>query len=159
MNRRQLSLLAPFGGAILALACGAGGVRPSFDPKPRAIVDTVNATPDLAIQDLAGRIIEENIQIAWQSPAEGYLETQWYNVVTGQSGGGVTTAPEQVVKIRFWADPIDESRSKVTAEAVFEQSADESRLPRDREVMVPRGHAGFRIINRVLEATKQRLGG
>jgi len=88
------------------IACGAGGVRPSYKPFPQAKVDTVKASPSAIIQELAARILAENMQPQWSSPAEGYLETQAYNVVTRQSGNIQNADRENYVTIRFWADSI-----------------------------------------------------
>jgi hypothetical protein len=46
----------------------------------------------------------------------------------------------------------------VTSEAVYQRTSDPSVLPRDREMIVPPGHAGDRLLQRVMDGTKQRFG-
>lgn len=146
--------------AIAVAAACASGVRPSFEPFPQAEVDTVSATPNAAIQELASRIGAEGIQLQWSSPEEGYLETMWYNVVSRESGVTDRSNPERIIKLRFWADPVGQDRSRVTAEAVLQRTTDPSIVyERDREMLVPSGHAGEQILQRVLQGLRERFGG
>lgn len=143
----------------VAAAC-ASGVRPSYEPFPQAEVDTVNATPTQAIQELASRVGAEGIQLQWSSPEEGYLETMWYNIVSRESGVTDRSNPERIIKLRFWADPVGTDRAVVTAEAVVQRTTDPSIVyERDREMLAPPGHAGGQILNRVLERLRERYGG
>lgn len=149
------SLLA---GAVLTAACAAGGVRPSYDPFPDARVDTINAAPADVIQEAVARVNAENMRGAWQSPAEGYLETQWFNVVTQESGVTDRGNPDRVVLLRFFADPLEGGRTRLVTEAVYQRTTDPSVMPRDREMSVPPGHAGDRLRARVIDGLKQRFG-
>ncbi len=155
---RRLTVAALAGTAVLAAACASGGVRPSYQPFPQALVDTVNAEPAAVIQEIVARVNAENMRPQWSSPAEGYLETQWFNVVTQESGVTDRANPDRVVLLRFWADPLEGGRTSLTSEAVYKSGADASRLPRDQEMMVPDGHAGDRLLRRVLTGVKQRFG-
>jgi len=156
MRRVTLSALA--GVAAFAAACATGGVRPSYEPFPNARVDTINADPAAVIQEAQARLIAVNLRPNWVSPEEGYLESQWYNVVTQQSGQTDRSNLDRVVLLRFFADPIEGGKTKLTSEAVYQRTSDQSVMPRDREMIVPPGHAGDRLLTQVIDGLKQRFG-
>ena len=148
------------GVAVLAAAACASGVRPGYSPFPQATVDTVSATPVQTIQELTQGIGNEAIQIQWSSPEEGYVETMWYNIVSRESGVTDRSNPERFIKLRFWADPVGTTQTVVTAEAVTFRTTDPSIVyERDKEMLVPPGHAGQQILERVLERLRERYGG
>jgi hypothetical protein len=140
------------------IACGSGGVRPSYKPFPRASVDTVKAGPSAIIQEVAARMNAEGLQVQWSSPAEGYFETQSYNVVTRRSGNVSNADLENNVVLRFWADSISASSSRVTGEATMVRSADPSVFGRDREQTVPASHPGDVMVHRILQGLHERFG-
>ncbi|MEE8115612.1 MAG: hypothetical protein V3T28_00785 [Gemmatimonadales bacterium] len=145
-------------GALIGAAACAGGIRPSYSPLVNARVDTVNAEPAAVIQELASRVLAERLRIQWTSPEEGFLETQWYNLVTRESGQTSRDNPDRVVLLRFWADPLASGRSVVRSESVLQRTTDPSVMPRDREMMVPQGHGGWRLLVRVMDAVHERFG-
>jgi hypothetical protein len=150
---------ATLSGLILAGAgCASGGLRPSYEPFPNARVDTVNAAPAAVIQELATRIGGENMRPQWSSPEEGFLETQWFNVVTQESGVTDRGNPERVVLLRFFVDPLEGGKSRVTSEAVTKRTTDPSVMPRDQEMIVPSDTAGDRLLGRVLNGLRERFG-
>jgi hypothetical protein len=140
------------------IACGSGGVRPSYKPFPRAVVDTVKAGPSAILQEISARATGENLQVQWSSPAEGYFESQSYNVVTRRSGNVSNADLENYIVVRFWADSISGSASKVTGEATSIRSADPSVFGRDREQVVPMGHPGDVMVRRILQGLHERFG-
>lgn len=156
MRRSTLAALA--GAAAFAAACAAGSVRPSFEPFPEARVDTINAAPPAVIEELASQVFAEKMRPQWNSPAEGYLETQWFNIVTQESGTTDRGNPDRVILLRFWADSLPGGKTKLTSEAVYMRTTDPSVLGRDREMMVPPGHGGDRLRSRVIEAAKEKFG-
>lgn len=155
MQRMALTLLAA--GLTGAAACGAG-IRPAYSPMMDARVDSVNAAPSAAIQEIAARIDAENIGLNWSSPEEGFLESQWYNIVTRASGVTSRANPEQVILLRFWADPIGPDRAQITSEVVIKGTTDPSVPDRDQEIMAPSGHIGHQILDRILTGVEQRFG-
>jgi hypothetical protein len=155
---RRLTFATLAGVTLVGAACASGGVRPSYKPFPQALVDTVNATPAAVIQELATRVSAENMRPNWTSPEEGFLETQWFNVVTQESGVMDRGNPDRYVLIRFWADPAGEGKTQVTAEVVLKRTTDPSVLPRDQEMMAPPGSAGDRLLRRIMEGMKERFG-
>jgi hypothetical protein len=154
---RRLTYLSLVG-IFVAAACGAGGVRPYFSPLELARIDTVNAEPGAVIQEIAGRVAAENMRAAWQSVEEGYFESQPFNLLDQVSGVRDRGNPDQIIVLRFWADPVGDGRTLLTSEAVVEGTSDQSVLPRDREIMVPQGHGGGRILSRVIDGVHERFG-
>ena len=156
MRRSTLAGLAAV--AILGAACGAGGIRPSYAPFEGARVDTLNAGPAAVIQEIVARVNAERMSPQFSSPAEGYMETQWYDVIDQKSGAFDRSQPDRYILLRFWADSIGEGKSRVTSEAVYKRTSDPSVMPRDQEMLVPPGHAGDRLLRAVLASVKERFG-
>jgi hypothetical protein len=157
MRRSTFSGLAAV--AVFGAACAGGSIRPSYAPFEGARVDTVNAGPAAVIQEIVARVTAERMSPQFSSPAEGYMETQWYDVVEQKSGAFDRSAPDHFILLRFWADSIGEGKSRVTSEAVYKRTTDPSVLPRDQEMLVPPGHAGDRMLRAVMTSVKQRFGG
>lgn len=156
MRRSTLAALA--GAAVFAVACAAGGVRPGYDPFPEARVDTLNAAPPAVIQEIVARVNAENMRPNFVSPEEGFLETQWFDVVAQRSGVSDRGNADRIILLRFWADSLEGGRTRLTSEAVIKGNPDPSVLPRDQEMMVPPGHAGARTLDRVIAGAKERFG-
>jgi hypothetical protein len=153
------STIAIFAGAaVFASACGAGGIRPSYPPLPNARVDTINAAPAAVIQELVTQVNSEQMRPEWSSPSEGYLVTQWFNVVTQESGKMDRNNLDRIIRLRFWADPIGENKTKLTSEAVMLGNTDVSKPERDRELEVPPDHAADRLRTRAIDAVIERFG-
>jgi hypothetical protein len=147
--------------AVVALgaACAAGSIRPSYAPFEGARVDTVNAGPAAVIQEIVSQVAAERMSPQFSSPAEGYMETQWFDFFNQKSGAFDRSQPDHFILLRFWADSIGEGKSRVTSEAVYKQTTDPSVMPRDQEMLVPPGHEGDRLHRVIMTAVKQRFGG
>jgi hypothetical protein len=146
-------------GAVLTLAlgCGSIGARPYLTPLPDAIIDTVPGEPAAVIGELQTLVMGEGLAVRVSSPAEGFLETEWYDVVRrGPVGGSLD--PQRIVRIRFLADAVSGSTSLLTSEAVTLRAFDPSVPDRQNEVMVPPGHSGAQILERILIALRNDLG-
>lgn len=156
MRRSSSAALAV--AAVLTAACAAGGIRPSYEPFPDARVDTINATPPEVIQEAIARVNAENMRGSWESPEEGFFETQWFNVVTQTSGVTDRANLDRIILLRFFADPLEGGQTLLRTEAVYQGTADPSVQPRDREISVPAGHAGDRLRTRVIDGIKERFG-
>lgn len=137
--------------AIACWACGAGAVRPRFEPFPEAIVDTVTGQPDALAERISELLMEEGIELRWVREREGYVETKWFNPVTGETGGGRSLNTYEIVRMRFWTDLAMEHQSVVVGEAVHRRVVDPSLPERQREVHIPRNHPGHEILGRVFE--------
>jgi hypothetical protein len=143
---------------LLGAGCASGGLRPSYEPLPQARVDTVNALPPAVVQEINSRINTENMRPQWSSPDEGFLESQWFNLVTQESGVTDRANPDRVILLRFFVDPLEGGKSRITSEVVYKRTTDPSVLPRDQEMMVPAGHPGDQVLQRVLRGVKERFG-
>ena len=141
-----------------AAACSASSVRPFFRPLPDALVDTLRVDPAVLTQDLAGLVAAEGFAIRWNSPAEGYLETEWFDVVERRPATGSSVDPARVVRLRFFADPVRQGETALVSEAVMRRTTDPSMPDRESESMVPPGHQGDVILRRILDSVTARYG-
>lgn len=145
--------------AVAALAgCAAlGGVRPLYGPVPGSVTLQFNALPDAVTRAAAEEVQHAGLALQWMSPAEGYVETQWFNVTTRVS----TPDPdlrdlEHTVKIRVFADPTA-GKTRFVAEAVTTYVVDPSRPQREMERMTPEGHQGREVLTQILDRLKRRF--
>ena len=146
--------------SVAVAACASvGTVRPPFPPLYQALVDTVRADTAALIEALEERIIAEGLEIRISSVLDAYVETRWFNVVTGRSDDGDVAHPEREILLRFWVDPLGPLGYQLTAEAVFRRVSDPSLPSRQREVMIPPGHDGEAILLRILNSLRERFGG
>jgi hypothetical protein len=139
-------------------ACSSSSVRPFLRPLPDALVDTLRVDPAVLTQDLAGLVAAEGFAIRWNSPPEGYLETEWFDVVERRPAGGGSVDPTRVVRLRFFADPVRQGETVLVSEAVMRRTSDPSMSDRESESMVPPGHQGDVILRRVLDSVRARYG-
>jgi hypothetical protein len=103
------------------------------------------------VHHIADILHEEAIELRWVRVREGYVETKWFDPVTGDTGGGRSLNTAGIVRLRFWTDLIMEHRSVVVGEAVRRRVVDPSLPPRETEVHVPEDHAGYEILLHVFE--------
>lgn len=136
---------------IVSGACGAGGVRPTFQPLPEAITDTIVGEPAIIIEQLAELLLEEGIELRWVRVREGYVETKWFDLNTGIPGGGRSLNTESVVRLRFWADLAMEHATAVVGEAVHRRVVDPSLPVRETEAHVAPEHPGHELLLHVFE--------
>jgi hypothetical protein len=111
------------------------------------------------ITAVAGLVTSEGLTIRWNSPVEGYLETEWYDVVARRSGGENSLDPERVVRLRFFADPLRQGETELVSEVVLRRTVDPSLPSRESETMAPPGHAGDQILRRIIDAVRARFPG
>lgn len=135
--------------AALALGCAPGTTRPAFRPYPEALTGVVQARPERVTAEIAAWLAAEGVRVAWVSPQDGYLETEWF---------GARTSPESPVKIRCWADPYVPGQTTLTVEPVYRPVVDPSRTERDLELVIPRGQEGHRLAERLLGAVQEKFG-
>lgn len=142
--------------ALIGVACGAAGVRPHFLPFPTAIADTVSIHPEEAIQLAGELLVSEGLELEASSPAEGYLETKWFNMATGRRGSPRSLDAEATIRVRFWADLIAEHRTVVVGEVVRQRVIDPSLPMRQRETTVPGGHPASELLRRIFGELRTR---
>jgi hypothetical protein len=151
MYRRSVLLLG-MAVAVVCAACGAGGVRATFRPFPQAITDTITGEPDAIVAQIAELLRAKGIELRWVRHREGYVETKWFDPVSGRTGGGRSLNTEGIVRMRFWTDRVMEHRSVVVGEAVRRRVVDPSLPDRETEVHVPPDHQGYAILQSIFEA-------
>ncbi len=127
-------------------------MRPTFRPFPQAIVDTVVGEPQEIVEHISELLREEAIELRWVRVREGYVETKWFDSVTGATGSGRSLNTAGMVRLRFWTDIVMEHQSVVVGEAVHRRVVDPSLPVRETEVHVPPDHGGYEILQRVFES-------
>ena len=142
---------------VLTGACSSIGARPHFVPLTGATIDTLGVEPDVVIATLQGLVVSEGLTVRVSSPLEGYLETNWYDTVTGAPGGGSSLDPRRAVRLRFFADRLGEDRTRLASEVVMRRAIDPSLPERENEVIAPPGHAGAELLGRLLAATRESV--
>lgn len=142
---------------IVWWACGSIGVRPYLVPLPEARIDTLAVEPEAAIAAVQTLVVGEGLTIQVSSPAEGYLETDWYDTVTQTPGGGSGLDPRRAIRLRFFADRLGDDRTQLASEAVMRRVVDPSLPERENEIMAPPGHPGAELLSRVLSALRTSL--
>lgn len=142
---RTLVLVA----AALAAQAGCarlGGLRPRYGPVPGSITLELEAQPDVVIEAAARAVVAAGLRVAHSDPAEGYLETAWYDVRRRRTVSAAARDLDRVVKLRFFADPTA-GHSRLSAECVRRIAYDPSEPERDLERMVPDGSPGRVILD------------
>lgn len=154
---RTGSRLPLFAVAALAGCAALGGVRPLYGPVPGSVALELNAPPDAVTRAAAEEVQHAGLALQWISPAEGYVETQWFNVTSRVS------TPEadlrdlaHTVKLRFFADPTA-GKTRLAAEAVTTYAVDPSRPQRELERMAPEGDPGREVLTQVVDRLKRRF--
>lgn len=142
---------------VVSWACGSIGARPYLVPLPEARVDTLSAEPNAIIAALQALVVGEGLTVRVSSPAEGYLETDWYDTVTQSPGAGSGLDPRRAVRLRFFADRLGDDRTRLASEAVMRRAVDPSLPERQNEVMAPPGHPGAELLSRVLSAMRTAI--
>ena len=137
---------------IVCGACGAGGVRPTFQPFPQAITDTVAGEPHTIVEHLSELLQDEGIELRWVRVREGYVETRWFDPVTARTGGGRSLNTDGIVRMRFWTDIVMEHQSVVVGEVVHRRIVDPSLPTRETEAHVSPEHPGYAILQRIVES-------
>lgn len=145
--------------SALATACGAGAIRPRFEPFPEAVADTVGTSADSAVSQIGELLVGEGIEILHLRPAEGYAETEWFDVATSRSASPMRLDADSVVRLRFWADPAAVGECVVVGEAVTRRVFDPSLPERETEEPVTPEHPAAEIVRRIISNLKERNTG
>ncbi len=145
--------------AMMAAACGAGGIRPRFDPFPQAQLDTVAAPADVATSMIGELLTAEGVEVRYVRPAEGYVETKWFDIHTARTVSSESLNSDSTVRLRFWVDPTAPSVSQVLGEAAKRRIIDPSLSEREIEEPVPADHLGETLVRRIMTMLKELVGG
>jgi len=134
----------------LTTACATGGVRPRYGALPDAVVITqVIRAPTLVIGDVESAVRRAGLPVARFAPAEGFLETGWFDVTTRAAARPPYSHLDQTIRLRFFADP-DQGKTRLVAEAVRIVAWDPSLPERDLERMLPVAHPGRLLLDSLL---------
>lgn len=119
------------------MACAHfGGVRPVYGPVPGSLSLQLDAVPDNVIVAAVNEVRAAGLTVARVAADEGYLETEWYDVLTKQSVSARAGGFDHIVKVRLFADPTA-GKTHLAAECVVRIAYDPSEPERDLERMVP----------------------
>jgi len=112
-------------------------------PLPEAPSVVLYARPPRVAAEIQTWLTTQGLKVEMASVPDAYVETAWL------TGG---------FKIRCWADPDAPGKSRLTVEAVYRPVLDPSRTERDLEVLVPPGHDGAKLVDRLIDDLKKKLG-
>jgi len=145
---------------LFLVACNPNTARPDFLPSPQALHGTVDATRQQLVPEIATWLAAAGLAVASRSVQDGYVETGWQRAESpaAPAAGARASSPALPVKVRVWVDPYIPGTSTVVAEVVSRPFVDPSRHPRELEVLVPPGHPGYVIGERLIEAMRKRFG-
>jgi hypothetical protein len=139
-------------GAIAVAACGAGAVRPRFDPFPESLIDTLPAAPEAVLQAARDELRAAGVEIRWVRRREGYLETRWFAARDTSGVHDSQSGRTDRVRLRFWIDPTQDGQTVIVGEAVYRKLADPSLPERETESPVPPDHPAFVLLQRTTNA-------
>lgn len=105
------------------------------------------------IEAAARELVAAGLRVAVDDPAEGYLESSWYDLGLKASVGGQARDLDQVVKLRFYADPTA-GHTRLAAECVRRIAYDPSEPERDLERMVPDSSPGHVVLDSIIGRLK-----
>ncbi len=140
---------------VVALAACArlGGLRPRYGPIQGSISAELEAQPDAVIDSAAQELRAAGLSVAVADAPEGYLESSWYDVERKATVSGRARDLDQVVKLRFFADPTA-GHTRMAAECVRRIAQDPSEPERDLERMVPDSSPGRVLLDSIVARLK-----
>jgi len=113
------------------------------------VVTRIIRAPTLVIGDVEAAVRRAGLSVARYALAEGFLETRWFDVATRAATGSPYTHLDQVIRLRFFADP-DQGKTRLVAEAVWMIAWDPSLPERELERMVPATHPGRLLLDSLI---------
>jgi len=144
---------------VFLAACSPVTTRPDFLPSPQALHGTVDATRQQLVPEIATWLAAAGLPVASRSVQDGYAETVWQRAESPAPPAASHAPPAALpVKLRVWVDPYIPGSSTLVVEVVYRPFVDPSRSPRELEVLVPSGHPGYVIGERLIEAMRKRFG-
>lgn len=154
---RRVGTRAVAAAAAAALACRATTQRPPFQPFPATQPIEVELEMAEATDTLARRLAADSIPVGRVVPADGYLETPWFDAASGTPTSRRPVGPE-VVRVRGWVTPSKAYHSEVQVEAVYRPVADPSLDERELERVVSDSHPATLRVRRVLQGILRQFG-
>ena len=149
--RRRAAALA----LVTVVACYPTTTRPHFTPPPNAAVLIVELFVPQATREVAIALDADSIPVRRTEPADGWLESEWFDIRTMRRTPRRHLGLE-VVKVRAFIDPDKANHSAVMIETVHIPVADPSRDERSLERQVPATHPiAIRVAGIVNRLTRQ----
>lgn len=152
MNTIEAGLLLVTASSVLFWGCTALAVRPHYRPMPGAVTDTLAAAPESVIAALWRGLEEKGVRVKRQSGEEGYLESDWFDLLSLGVARTRIQGVGRVVKLRAFADPVPPGRTELVIEAVYRRTLDPSVPDRLEEILVPPGHPADSLVGELLKA-------
>jgi hypothetical protein len=141
---------------ILVLSCTSITTRPNLLPFPTASVDTVVGDPSVILEAARDTVLGLGMTLRAASPAEGYLETRWFDPATRRSQRNNTNA-RRLVRMRVWTDLVTPSETQVVVETVYRRNLDPSVPDREVERVSDPGTPGDSLTRSVSAAVRKRF--
>ena len=136
--------------------CTSITTRPNLLPFPTASVDTVAGDPSTILEAARDSVLALGMKLQAVSPAEGYLETRWFDPATRQSHRD-NTNPRRLVRMRVWTDLVTPSETQVVVETVYRRNLDPSVPDREVERVSDPGTPGDSLTQSMSAAVKKRF--
>ncbi len=111
-------------------------MRPVWGPLPGSVAVHLDAAPDAVITAAEREVRAAGLKVVAIAADEGYLETEWYDVLTKRTVSARAMDLDHIVKLRLYADPTA-GKTRLVAECVRRIAFDPSEPERDLERMVP----------------------
>lgn len=137
----------------LAACAHLGGLRPRYGPIAGSVSIELEAQPDSVIAAVRRQVDSAGFAVRLIDPAEGYLETAWFDLAARRSVSDRNRDLDQTVKLRFFSDPTA-GHTRLAAECVRRIAFDPSEPERDLERMVPDSTPGRMLLDSVLAKLK-----
>lgn len=143
---------------FLAAACYPSTTRPATLPLPKATVVEWELSVREATQELALALDADSIPVQRTEPADGWLETGWFDATTLRPTDRRPLG-EGIVRLRAWVDPGKPNFSSVTVETVYRPFDDPSRESRSLEQVVVANHPVTLRVSKILAGLSKKFGG
>jgi hypothetical protein len=140
----------------LAAGCLLTTARPGFDPLLGVSKAEVRLAPAAATQRLAEALREDSIPVTRVEPRDGYVQTPWFDAVSGEPTHRSPLGSE-VVRVRGWADPGRYGHTDLRVEVAYRALRDPSVPGRELERPVPADHPVRVRVQAALDSLARRF--
>jgi len=123
-------------GLVAIASCQPYTTRPPFGPLPGSAEAVVDLDVAKATTVLAEQLKSDSIPVSRVEPKDGYLETGWFNAVTGQPTSDRVLG-DSIVRVRGWVNAYGQERGSIKVETAVRPLANPSLPPRDLDRQAP----------------------
>jgi hypothetical protein len=142
-------------GLIAVTSCQPYTRRPAFGPLPSAAEAVVDLDVAKATTTLADALKADTIPVSRVEPLDGYLETPWFNTVTGKP----TTSRilgDSLVRVRGWVNAYGEERGSIRVETAMRTLANPSLPERELDQQAPADNPTVARVAKILTDLAKR---